>query len=248
MTEEWNGSVGERLLKLRNEKGMTQEDLAEYLYVSRQSVSKWELNKTLPDVEKLMQLSELYGVSLDYLVKGVENSVESVEETDITLSEKSGKGEGVDADKTGTIIETEAFRIVFLLAMIACAILCICAFTFSIRLMGHHTFTLDGKQQDYTSVDKIYEQYTLADVTIWDNESNYYNKKVWIDIPGVREGDYIGYFYEDAEEDELLLEYYDKTLIVPLIVSILLLIFTIIFGIGFWSCSVEKEKRRGEKE
>lgn len=64
MTEEWNGSVGERLLKLRNEQGMTQEDLAEYLNVSRQSVSKWELNKTLPDVEKLMQLSDLYEVTL----------------------------------------------------------------------------------------------------------------------------------------------------------------------------------------
>lgn len=58
MTEEWKSSVGERLLQIRNEKRMTQEELAEYLNVSRQSVSKWELNKTMPDVEKLMQLSE----------------------------------------------------------------------------------------------------------------------------------------------------------------------------------------------
>lgn len=246
MTEEKICSVGERLLKLRNEKGMTQEDLAEYLYVSRQSVSKWELNKTLPDVEKLLQLSTLYEVSLDYLVKGEEIEKEQVEDVGDELEglpngneeafEKDDKADDLPKRKE-SIIETEAFRIVFLLAMIACGILCICAVTFSIRLMKNHTFTLDGKQQDFTIVDQIYEQYTLADITIWDDEQNYHNKKVWIDVPGVREGDYIGYYYTEGNEEKPLYEYYDKTLIVPLIVSVLLMIFTIIFGIGFWSCT-----------
>ena len=52
MVEDWKESIGERLLAL-----------AEYLNVSRQSVSKWELNKTLPDVDKMVQLADLYGVS-----------------------------------------------------------------------------------------------------------------------------------------------------------------------------------------
>ena len=51
MTEKMTQTVGERLFQLRTQKDMTQEDMAEYLDVSRQSVSKWELNKTLPDVE-----------------------------------------------------------------------------------------------------------------------------------------------------------------------------------------------------
>jgi transcriptional regulator with XRE-family HTH domain len=63
MVEDWKESIGERLLALRMQKGMTQEELAEYLNVSRQSVSKWELNKTLPDVDKMVQLADLYGVS-----------------------------------------------------------------------------------------------------------------------------------------------------------------------------------------
>ena len=47
MVEDWKESIGERLLALRMQKGMTQEELAEYLKVSRQSVSKWELNEYL---------------------------------------------------------------------------------------------------------------------------------------------------------------------------------------------------------
>lgn len=54
MTEEKKESVGERLLILRTQKGLTQEELAEWMDVSRQSISKWELNKTLPDVEKMV--------------------------------------------------------------------------------------------------------------------------------------------------------------------------------------------------
>jgi transcriptional regulator with XRE-family HTH domain len=67
---EKNQSIGTRLLTLRNESNLTQEELAEKLDVSRQSISKWELNKTLPDVEKLIQLSDMYQVSMDYLIKG----------------------------------------------------------------------------------------------------------------------------------------------------------------------------------
>ena len=73
MVEDWKESIGERLLALRMQKGMTQEELAEYLKVSRQSVSKWELNKTLPDVDKMVPLADLYGVSMDHLVRGLES-------------------------------------------------------------------------------------------------------------------------------------------------------------------------------
>lgn len=244
MTEEWKGSVGERLLQLRNQKGMTQEDLAEYLNVSRQSVSKWELNKTLPDVEKLMQLSELYEVTLDYLVKGIE----PVEESEATLDEKSvdevrnvGIHQSDDLAQDTQLeklqedsgFEMAVHRIVFLLAMVVSGILCLCGFIFSGRIIANHTFTLDGKQQDVAHVNKMYEQYTLADVTVWDDEEKYHKEKVWIDVEGVREGDYIGYYYDEGDSGHILFSYYSKTLIVPLIVSVLLLIFTIIFWMGF---------------
>ena len=62
--------LGETIYRLRTEKGMSQGDLAEALSVSRQSVSKWETDGATPDLEKLIKLSELFGISLDTLVKG----------------------------------------------------------------------------------------------------------------------------------------------------------------------------------
>ena len=64
--------IGERLAELRMNHNMTQEEFAEYMEVSRQAVSKWELDKSLPDVGKLLKMSELYNVSIDYLLKGTE--------------------------------------------------------------------------------------------------------------------------------------------------------------------------------
>jgi len=62
--------LGERILRLRGEKKLSQEELAEALGVSRQSVSKWENGVSVPELDKLMQMGELFGVSLDELVKG----------------------------------------------------------------------------------------------------------------------------------------------------------------------------------
>lgn len=58
----------EKLIKLRKSNGLSQEDLAEKLGVSRQAISRWESGSTLPDMSNLIQLSELFGVSTDYLV------------------------------------------------------------------------------------------------------------------------------------------------------------------------------------
>lgn len=62
--------LGERIRTLRSSKNLSQNDLADALNVSRQSVSKWETNGAIPDLEKLMGMSELFGVTLDSLVKG----------------------------------------------------------------------------------------------------------------------------------------------------------------------------------
>lgn len=63
-------TMGERLLLLRKARGMSQEQLAQALEVSRQAVSKWELNEAVPDVARVVALSELFGVTTDYLLKG----------------------------------------------------------------------------------------------------------------------------------------------------------------------------------
>lgn len=62
-------TLGQKLKVLLKDNGMTQEDLAERLDVSRQAVGKWVNDKGIPEVGKLVQISNLFGVSLDYLLK-----------------------------------------------------------------------------------------------------------------------------------------------------------------------------------
>lgn len=59
----------EKLILLRREKGFSQEQLADLLGISRQAVSKWESGNTLPDTEKLIALADLFGTSIDYLLR-----------------------------------------------------------------------------------------------------------------------------------------------------------------------------------
>lgn len=63
-------TLGESITRLRTQKGWSQGDLADALDVSRQSISKWETDTSVPELEKLIRLSELFGVTLDALVRG----------------------------------------------------------------------------------------------------------------------------------------------------------------------------------
>ena len=63
-------TLGENIVRLRTEKNWSQGDLADALDISRQSVSKWETDASVPELEKLLKLSELFGVTLDELVRG----------------------------------------------------------------------------------------------------------------------------------------------------------------------------------
>lgn len=62
--------LGEQIKKYRKESGMSQDVLAEKIYVTRQTVSNWETSKSYPDVNSLLRLSEAFGISVDTLLKG----------------------------------------------------------------------------------------------------------------------------------------------------------------------------------
>ena len=78
--------LADKIIRLRKKNGWSQEDLADKMNVSRQAVSKWEGAQTIPDLEKILQLSILFGVTTDYLLKDEiedEEFVEGVDETPI---------------------------------------------------------------------------------------------------------------------------------------------------------------------
>jgi len=63
-------NIGERILKLRKEKGLSQEDVANIIGVSRQTISKWETGESNPDFDKILPLCDLYNISTDELIRG----------------------------------------------------------------------------------------------------------------------------------------------------------------------------------
>lgn len=84
MTE--NINVGQKLQMARNKQGLTQEQIAQQLQVSRQTISNWENNKSYPDIVSLITLSELYQISLDQLLKGDKAMIEHLSKSTNTVA------------------------------------------------------------------------------------------------------------------------------------------------------------------
>jgi len=61
--------LGEKIIRLRKQREWSQEELASQLGISRQSVSKWESGASIPDLDKIIKMSSLFGVTTDYLLK-----------------------------------------------------------------------------------------------------------------------------------------------------------------------------------
>lgn len=81
--------IGKKLKEARMAAGLTQEQVAEEIFVSRQTISNWENEKSYPDIMSVIRLSDLYQVSLDQLLKGDKQMLEHLEEsTNIVSSNK----------------------------------------------------------------------------------------------------------------------------------------------------------------
>lgn len=76
-------TTGEKLAVLRRKKGLTQEELSDLLMVSRQSVSRWEIDAAFPETDKLIKLSKLFECSIDFLLN---DKIQESEKNEINLS------------------------------------------------------------------------------------------------------------------------------------------------------------------
>ena len=73
--------LGQMIVKMRKDYGLTQDDFAQKFNVTRQTVSNWENEKSYPDIISVIELSSLYSISLDDLLKGDERMMEHLEES-----------------------------------------------------------------------------------------------------------------------------------------------------------------------
>lgn len=96
-------TLGEKLARARKEKNITQEQLADKLGVSRQSISKWEADIAYPETDKLIRMSELFDCSLDYLLKD-------------SISEKAEKSETADRAEMPAVSGQVAAPVLFSLS------------------------------------------------------------------------------------------------------------------------------------
>ena len=84
--------IGKQIKKHRTELGLSQEEFADKIFVTRQSVSNWENDKNYPDINSLVLMAEIFGVSLDSLVKGdIEKMQEEIKKEDIEYFNKANR-------------------------------------------------------------------------------------------------------------------------------------------------------------
>lgn len=90
-------NIGEKLYDLRREKHLSQEEVAEKLNVTRQTISKWETNQSTPDFDKIVPLCQLYGISADELLTGVKKEEKNlkIESQEEKLENKRKKAMGI---------------------------------------------------------------------------------------------------------------------------------------------------------
>ena len=110
-------TLGEKIARLRTDRGMSQGALAEALEVSRQSVSKWETDGSVPELDKLVNLAKLFDVTLDELVMGEETPRRDTPPPQVIIVEKERPRER--RITAGWILLAAAFLVVLLFALMA---------------------------------------------------------------------------------------------------------------------------------
>lgn len=146
-------SLPEKLAFLRKQKGLTQSALSETLHVSRQAVSKWEVGAAVPTTDNLKVLSELYGVSVDYLLS--DNADDSRENED-----KQKQAPKEQSEKPKTEKRKGVFLLIGTLLLGVVIGILICMIAVQSRNQEQEQIVPIGELT--TSVDDDYPSYTFS--------------------------------------------------------------------------------------
>ena len=157
--------LADKIIALRKKAGMSQEQLAERLGVSRQSVSKWEGSQSMPDMDKAVKLADLFGVSLDSLIRDdldVEDGVEAPSvSTDAATSDADDAPISVSFDEANAFIDATA-RAASRVAFGVC--LCILAFVPMFLLVGASTNGSIALTEDQVSLQLLWDCSSYRDM------------------------------------------------------------------------------------
>ena len=139
--------IGKFICQLRKEKNLSQYQLADMIPISRQGVSKWERGVTTPDPQTLLQLSEMFDVSINELLKGERlqtNTIEDLEQTTLSILDQSNK-------KTKMIKRITAISIIIITVLL----LAFLSYYFINSYNSTKVYTIYGEGQDFKTYDGL---------------------------------------------------------------------------------------------
>ncbi len=117
-------NFGEKLYELRKEKKLSQEEVADKLNVTRQTVSKWETNQSTPDFDKVLPLCELFGISADELLSGNKKEENNTEKKtkEVEIEEEKTPSKQEIRRKSAEVVSTSIFIYIVAVALLTIAI------------------------------------------------------------------------------------------------------------------------------
>ncbi|MDE6639677.1 MAG: helix-turn-helix domain-containing protein [Acetatifactor sp.] len=210
--------IGAKIQEYRKKAGLSQEEFADKIGVTRQAVSKWETDKAYPDLDKLVAICDIFQVSIEELIYG--KIVSSLEEKPAGQALEMRGMSARKARRKGVYIR------LWVLFALTGALFLFCGVIFLTTLI-HYPRKTDDALIERIRVERVYQQYTKADLSFFDDVSRRVVKTVWLDVNGIREGDFL-LAYTDEEQLGLYYEYNGRTLIVLGAVVIFFLILFLI--------------------
>lgn len=115
-------NFGEKLFELRKEKNLSQEEVADKLNVTRQTVSKWETNQSTPDFDKIVPICELFGIGTEELLTGKKTETNSAQEQNQTVEEEKIPTKEEVRRKSAEVVSTSVFIYIAAVALLIIAI------------------------------------------------------------------------------------------------------------------------------
>ena len=215
--------IGERLQEYRKNAGLSQEEFAEKIGVSRQAVSKWELDKAYPDLDRLVCICGILNVRIDELIYGKQES------------ENNANDEASENDNVNNILHMKNIRgtrclVRLKLIFYVLAVFCVFCFVVLSVLLVRNEWTNHTVKNENVRVEKVYQQYTKADLCYFDENGRKVMNTVWLDVPGIRDGDYME-CYTGSDNDALFLDYNAATIRASVILTVLFGVLLILTGL-----------------
>lgn len=237
--------IGARILEYRKAANMSQEEFALKIGVSRQAVSKWELDKAYPDLDKLVDICEIFHISIDELLYGKKIlAAEEPERQNRTEEENTDEDKKQVVENINTISAGEQRGKFRKLRLTVCAILSGMLFLFCctvfITVFLQNAWNKDSEHIASARIERVYQQYTKADICFSDNENRKVLKTVWLDEDGIRDGDYVK-CYTDEEQKKIYIDYYVSALVVPAVFMLLFLCLLILLCMEIHRVQKENE-------